>query len=320
LAKDKVRMKDKRIVVTGGAGFIGSHLAEGFSEENDVVIVDNLSTGRLENIKQLIALRKVKFIRGDACDPRLMGRACKDADHVFHCAAVPSVPLSVKNPLLANRSGVDATLSSLLAARDAGVEKFIFASSSAVYGNPESLPIREDAPLSPLSPYAVTKIAGEQYCRLFSELYGLGVISLRFFNVFGPRQDPKSEYAAVVPRFISKALSSRKLTIFGDGRQTRDFLFVKDVILAHQLAAKKGAEGVYNISSGRSVTINELAETILKVAGKNVAIAHEPRRIGEIMHSRAEVSKAKAELGFEPRYSLEEGLAETMAAYGRKGR
>jgi len=312
-------MRGKRIVVTGGAGFIGSNLAEAFSKENEVVVVDNLSTGTIENIRPLVKARKIKFIRGDAANQKLMRKVCKRADYLLHYAAIPSVSLSVKNPVAVNRSGIDATLSALLAARDMDVDKFVYASSSAVYGDTKSLPTREDTPLKPLSPYSVTKVAGEHYCRLFHELYGLETISLRYFNVFGPRQNPRSEYAAVVPRFITSALAGHKLTVYGDGKQTRDFLYAKDLVQANELAVKRGVTGIFNMSSGQSITINHLAKIVLLLARRDVGMVHEPPRRGEILRSHADISKARQELGFEPRFSLEKGLSETIAAFEKKG-
>lgn len=312
-------MRGKRAVITGGAGFIGSNLAEALSRENEVVVVDNLSTGTMENIGPLVRARALEFIRGDARNLNLMRKACRGADYLLHYAAIPSVTLSVKDPVAVHRSGIDATLSSLLAARDSGVGKFVFASSSAVYGDTRSLPTKEDVPLMPLSPYAVTKVAGEHYCRLFHELYGLETVSLRYFNVYGPRQDPGSEYAAVVPRFIANALPGRRLTIYGDGRQTRDFLYVKDLIQANELAVGRGVSGVFNISSGRSVTINHLARTVLRLVGRHAGIVHQAPRKGEIARSQADIGSARRELGFEPGYSLERGLGETIAAAEKKG-
>jgi UDP-glucose 4-epimerase len=308
-------MRRKKLVITGGAGFIGSNLAEAFSEGNEVVVVDNLSTGSLDNLKPMVKARKVRFVRGRASDLKLMKRVCRGADYVLHYAAIPSVPLSVKDPFLINRNGVDATLAALIAARDADVAKFIYASSSAVYGDTTNLPIKEDTILKALSPYAVTKIAGEHYCRVFNELYGLETVSLRYFNVYGPRQNPKSEYAAVVPRFISNALRRDRLTIYGDGRQTRDFLYVKDAVLANELATKPGITGAYNISSGQCVTINNLAKIVLVLSGKDVGISHVASRKGDIVRSEADISKARKELSFDPQYSLERGLRETIRSY-----
>ena len=275
-------------------------------------------TGKIDNIRNLLKSRKVKFVKGDVTNQRLMRKLCKGADFLLHYAAIPSVPMSVKDPVLVNKSGIDATLSVLVAARDADVDKFVFASSSAIYGDTKLLPTKESALQIALSPYAVTKIAGEHYCRLFQELYGLETVTLRFFNVYGPRQNPKSEYAAVVPKFITNALAGHKLTVYGDGRQTRDFLYVKDVAYANELALKRGVTGAYNMSSGQPVSINSLAKIVSVLVGKDVGIVHEPSRKGEIFRSEADVSMAKRELGFEPKYSLEKGLRETISSFRRK--
>ena len=309
-------MRGKIVVITGGAGFIGSNLADALSHDNNVVVVDNLSTGRLENIKPLIKARKIKFVKGDILNLKLMKRVCRNADVLYHYAALPSVVMSVKDPLSTNRSGIDAILTSLVVARDVGIEKVVYASSSAVYGDTRSLPIPEDAPMKPLSPYAVTKIAGERYCELFTELYGLETVSLRYFNVYGPRQDPESEYAAVIPRFITNALGGRRLTIYGDGKQTRDFLYVGDVVQANVLAAKSGVKGVFNISSGRSVSIDSLAHIVQLLTGAHAPIVHSSPRSGEILRSHADISKAVKELGFSPSYTLEDGLQKTISSYG----
>jgi len=308
-------MRGRTVVITGGAGFIGSNLAEALSRENDVTVIDNLSTGKLENIRPLVKSKRVRFVRGSAADPKLMKKVCRGADYLLHYAAIPSVIVSVNDPLAVNRSGVDSALTALVAARDTDIDKFVLASSSAVYGDTKSLPTKEDTPLSPLSPYAVTKIAGEWYCKVFSELYGLETVALRFFNVFGPRQDPKGEYAAVIPRFVTNALAGRKLTVYGDGRQTRDFLFVEDVVRANELAVRPGVKGVYNISSGRAVSINVLANIVVLLSGRHVPVVHEAPRPGEIQRSHADISKARRELGFEPAFTLEDGLRKTIAAF-----
>lgn len=310
-------VKGRRVVITGGAGFIGSNLAEALCKDNDVIVVDNLSTGKLDNIRPLVKAKKLRFVRGSASNIKLMKKVCRGADYLLHYAAIPSVIVSVNDPLAVNRSGIDSTLASLVVACDTDIDKFVLASSSAVYGDTKSVPVKEDTPLNPLSPYAVTKIAGEWYCKVFSELYGLETVSLRFFNVFGPRQDPKGEYAAVIPRFVTNALAGKKLTIYGDGKQTRDFLYVEDVIRATELALKPGAKGIYNISSGRAVSINALANIVVLLSGRHVPVVHEPPRPGEIQRSQADISKARRELGFEPRFTLEDGLRKTIAAFSK---
>lgn len=306
--------------MTGGAGFIGSHLAESFCDDNEVTVVDDLSAGKIANIKALIDSERIRFVRGSITDRRLMSGLCDGADYVFHHAAISSVPKSIKDPAATNEVGVNGTLTTLLAARDRGVRKVVFASSAGVYGDRARIPIKEASTPEPLSPYALTKIVGEQYCRLFYELYGLKTISLRYFNVFGPRQDPNSEYAAVIPRFLSRALSGKSLTIFGDGEQTRDFVFIDDVVNVNVLAAESKVVGEFNIASGRKTSINELAETVVDLAGRKVKVLHDKPRKGDIRHSVADISKAEKELGFEPRCSLEKGLRETIASFEKQDR
>jgi len=214
----------------------------------------------------------------------------------------------VKDPLTTNNANTNGTLNVLVAARDCGVKKVVFASSSSVYGDTPELPKREEMTPNPLSPYAVTKLVGEYYCKVFEEVYGLKTVSLRYFNVYGPRQDPHSDYAAVVPKFVKSVSENKPPVIFGDGEQTRDFTFVKDVVRANLLAAKSGATGVFNIASGRRVSINELAEKIIKIQGKELEPVHSEPREGDVKHSLGDISRAQRGFGFEPRYSLEEGL------------
>ena len=299
-----------KAVVTGGAGFIGSNLAEELAkeQENEVVVVDNLSTGRRENLQNLKNLKKCLFVEGSVTDLDLVRGVFKGCDFVFHQAAIPSVPRSVKDPLATNNVNTNGTLNVVVAARDCGVKKVVFASSSSVYGDTPELPKREEMTPNPLSPYAVTKLVGEYYCKVFEEVYGLKTVSLRYFNVYGPRQDPHSDYAAVVPKFVKSVSENKPPVIFGDGEQTRDFTFVKDVVRANLLAAKSGATGVFNIASGRRVSINELAEKIIKIQGKELEPVHSEPREGDVKHSLGDISRAQRGFGFEPRYSLEEGL------------
>lgn len=304
-----------RVVVTGGAGFIGSHLTEELAERGYyVVILDNLSTGKRENIEELLKKDAVEFIRGSVTDLPLLNRVFQDTDYVFHQAAIPSVPRSVENPQASLEANVAGTLNVLLAARDSGVKKVIYASSSSAYGDTPSLPKREDMLPNPQSPYAVTKLAGEYYCQVFKEVYRLSTACLRYFNVYGPRQDPDSQYAAVIPRFIKRALQNRPPIVLGDGDQTRDFTFVKDAVLANILAAERNAEGVFNVGNGRNISINELARMILKSLGMDLETVHEEPRPGDVRHSLADISKAKT-FGYEPRYSLEKGLEETIESF-----
>ncbi|MEM2899825.1 MAG: SDR family oxidoreductase [Thermoplasmata archaeon] len=303
-------MKNKRVCITGGAGFIGSNLAEVLSKNNEVIVLDNLSTGKKENLSGL----DVNFIKGDILDAKVLKKAFKDVDYVFHQAAVPSVPRSIAEPITSNMNNLDGTLNVLIAARDANVKRLVFASSSSVYGDTPTLPKIETMLPMPLSPYAVTKLASEYYCKVFWTVYGLSTVSLRYFNVYGPRQDPTSQYAAVIPKFISFAFLNKPLTIFGDGTQTRDFSYVKDVVKANILAALSDkADGeVINIASGRAITLNELAKLIIEKTGKDCKIEYLPVRKGDILHSLADLSKAKKLLGYVPDYTIEKGIEETV--------
>ncbi|MGB8217476.1 MAG: SDR family oxidoreductase [Candidatus Methanoperedens sp.] len=304
-------MKNQRVLVTGGAGFIGSNLAGELALENEVVIIDDLSTGRMGNITDLLKTGNVRFVRGSITDIELLRGSFKDIDYVFHQAALASVPGSIDDPVASNNVNINGTLNVLIAARDNNVKKVIIASSCAVYGDPEVMPVAETAQLNPKSPYAVTKLACEYYCNVFSEVYDLPAVSLRYFNVYGPHQNPGSEYAAVVPKFINRVISARPPVIYGDGLQTRDFVFVKDVVRANILAAESKESGVFNVGSGVSITVAELAGTITGLLGKDMKPLHEAQREGEIRNSVADISKAKA-IGYEAGYSLEEGLGETM--------
>ncbi len=298
-------MKNKKILITGGAGFIGSNLAEELANENEVVILDDLSSGRMENIKELLEKYNAKFIKGSITDLDLLEQSFRDVDYVFHLAAIPGVPASVNDPSTSNNVNINGTLNTLIAARDNGVKKVVYASSCAVYGDAAVVPIAETVPLTPKSPYAVTKLSGEYYCNVFNEVYNLPTVSLRYFNVYGPRQDPNSEYAAVIPKFIAKALTDETLVIYGDGLQTRDFVFVRDVVRVNVMAAESGETGVFNIGSGEAVMINGLATVIINLCGKNLEMAHVEPREGDIKNSQADIEKAKR-IGYKPEYSLEE--------------
>ena len=230
-------MKDKRVAVTGGAGFIGSNLAEELATSNSVIIIDDLSTGNKENIASLLQKDNVRFIRGSILDLKLLQESFRGIDFVFHQAALPSVPRSIEDPLVTNEVNITGTLNVLLAARDNKAKKVVYASSSSVYGDTPTLPKSEDMPTNPQSPYALTKLVGEYYCRIFHQIYKLPTICLRYFNVFGPRQDPASQYAAVIPRFVAKVLRGQPPIIYGDGNQTRDFTYIKDVTQANVVAA-----------------------------------------------------------------------------------
>ncbi len=300
------------VVVTGGAGFIGSHLAEKLVGRGyQTIILDDLSTGKMENIEELLKKGSVEFIRGSVTDLSLLNRVFKDAYYVFHLAAIPSVPRSIENPQASHEVNVNGTLNVLLAARENSVKKLLYASSSSVYGDTPTLPKREDMVPHPLSPYAAAKLAGEYYCQVFHKVYKLPTICLRYFNVYGPRQDVNSQYAAVIPRFIKRVSEGNPPIIFGDGEQTRDFTFIKDTVEANILAAESDACGLFNISRGESITINELAKLVIGIIGNNVEPIHQEPRHGDIRHSLADISRASA-FGYEPTYSLKAGLSETI--------
>ena len=305
-------MKNKRVVVTGGAGFIGSNLVWSLCGSNDVIVIDNLSTGRIENISTLVDERGVQFVRGSVTDLKLMKRTLKGVDFVFHEAAIPSVTRSVRNPLATNEAGITGTLTTLVASRDCGVSKLIFASSSSVYGDTPTLPKHEGMALNPMSPYSVSKVTCESYCSLFTELYDLKTVSLRYFNVYGPRQDSESEYSAVIPKFIAKALAGKDLVIYGDGKQTRDFTYVQDAVSANLFAAESKATGTFNVASGSRTEIGDLASTMIGITGSKAKVKYEPPRSGDIRHSLADITKARKAFGYAPRYSMLEGLKKAV--------
>ena len=309
-------IKGKRILVTGGAGFIGSHIVEALSADNEVLVIDDLTTGKRGNLEGMDAEVIVASVR----DAEKVRSAMEGVDYVFHHAAIASVPKSVDDPIASNQVNVCGTLRMLNEARAAKVRKVVFASSSAVYGNtPSDLKREGDLP-DPISPYAVTKLTGELYCRNFWLNYGLPTCSLRYFNVYGPRQDPSSDYAAVVPRFISAARAGKPLTIFGDGEQTRDFIFVRDVVRANILAAlDEGHNGeAFNIACQERVSVNQLASLVLMEMGlrEEGMIEHRAERKGDVRHSLADIGKARRDLGFVPAYDIRKGLSLTMASRG----
>lgn len=300
-------------LVSGGAGFIGSHLADALLAAGwSVRVLDDFSSGREENIQHLRG--RIDVVRGDFAEPETAAAAVRGVEVVFHQGAIPSVPRSVAEPVRTNRANVVGTLCLLEAARQAGVRRVVYAASSSAYGDTEVLPKVEDMPTNPRSPYALQKFAGEVYCRLYHELYGLETVALRYFNVFGPRQDPKSEYAAVVPRFATACLRREPAQIHGDGEQSRDFTFVADTVRANLLAAEaKDAPGqVINVAGGRRISLNELYATLQQITGSNVPAVHGPPRVGDVKHSLADLGRARKLLGFEPRISLDAGLRKTL--------
>lgn len=300
-------------MVTGGAGFIGSNLAEELSNRYEVTVLDDLSTGRESNLSGL----DVEFAQGSILDTELLARTFRDARFVFHEAALPSVQRSVEDPARSNLVNVNGTLNVLLAARDAGVKKVLFASSSSVYGDTPVLPKVETMTPAPMSPYAVTKLTDEHYCRVFTALYGLPTVALRYFNVFGPKQDPTSQYAAVIPNFITRILAGEPPVIHGDGRQTRDFTFVRDVVRANILAAESDAVGVFNVACQKRIDLIELAGTIMNLVGTRVDPVHEAPRPGDVRDSLADISRAADAFGYAPAYTLNDGLKETIQWFAR---
>jgi len=299
-------------VVTGGAGFIGSNLAEEPAKRGYyVVILDDLSTGKRDNIELLIKQENTEFIHGSVTDLLLLQNLFQGAHCVFHLAAVSSVPSSIEDPLTCHETNITGTLNVLLAARHTGVKKVICASSSAVYGDITTFPIKEDMAPNHQSPYAVTKYTGEYYCRVFDEVYGLPIVCLRYFNVYGPRQDPNSQYAAIIPKFIQRVLDSKSPIIFGDGEQTKDFVFIKDVVEANILIAESEATGILNIESSETVSVTQLAKVIVGLVGNSIKTIHEEPRLANLKHNLADISKART-FGYNPKWSLDKGLRETI--------
>jgi nucleoside-diphosphate-sugar epimerase len=299
-------------LVTGGAGFIGSHLAEELLRRGHRVrIADNFVTGKRHNLSHL---HGAEIVDGDLADRTVAERAAHGMDFVLHQAAIPSVPRSVEDPWTSNRSNIDATLSVLLAARKAGVKRVVYAASSSAYGNTAMLPKHEDMTPSPRSPYALQKLVGEQYCQLFNELYGLETVCTRYFNVFGPRQDPGSPYSGVISLFTSALLSGRRPVIYGDGEQTRDFTFVANVVGGVLLAceAPNAAGAMMNLATGGRVSLNELVRALNARIGTDLAPVYKPARLGDVRHSQADISRATALLGYRPLVSFEEGLSRTV--------
>lgn len=309
-----------RYLVTGGAGFIGSNLVEALlAEGGEVVVLDNLSTGKRENIAPFLNSGRFTFIEGTVTDPAICARACAGADYVFHEAAVISVPLSIADPVLTHEVNVTGTANMFLAARDAGVKRVVWASSTSVYGNSEQLPNLETMPLRPLSPYAASKAAGEMFASAFSEVYGLPIVSLRYYNVFGRRQDPFSAYAAVIPLFVSRLLRGERPVIFGNGEQTRDFVFIDNVVQANIRAARdarpEAAGRAFNVGCGTRITINDLFRIVAEALGSDLKPEYAPPRPGEVRDSVADIGAARAAFGYDPRIDVREGLRRSLDWY-----
>jgi nucleoside-diphosphate-sugar epimerase len=310
-----------RYTVTGGAGFIGSHLAEELLRRGHAVrIVDNFSTGKRDNIDAAAraagkAAAAIDVVEGDLANLEVAHRAAADADYVLHQAAIPSVPRSVKDPIASNRANIDGTLNLLVAARDAGVRRLVFAGSSSEYGDTPTLPKHEEMPTSPLSPYALQKVVGEEYLRMFTRLYGLETVSIRYFNVFGPRQDPGSPYSGVISLFIKWLLAGERPTIYGDGEQTRDFTYVANVVDGVLRACEAaGASGeAINVATEGRVSLNELLRALQRIVGTSLEPIYAEPRVGDVRDSQASIAKARRILGYEPTVPFEEGLRRTVA-------
>jgi nucleoside-diphosphate-sugar epimerase len=305
-----------KVLVTGGAGFIGSHIVRRLLDlEHEVVVLDNFSTGRRSNLDAVAS--DIELIEGDVAELDNVEQAVAGCDAVYHEAALPSVPRSIADPLASHAANATGTLNVLVAARDAGARRVVIASSSSVYGSVPDLPKRESMPTLPVSPYAVSKLAAESYCRSWFDLYGLETVALRYFNVFGPRQDPLSAYAAVVPRFIAAYKAGEPPVIFGDGEQSRDFTYIDNVVDANLAAlSSPDAPGhVYNIACNDRITLNQLATDLREIMGAAVKPVHAAPRPGEVRHSQAAIDAAQADLGYAPKISLREGLERTVAAF-----
>jgi UDP-glucose 4-epimerase len=305
-----------KFLITGGAGFIGSNICTKLISQGCFVrVIDNLLTGKKNNLAAISD--KIEFIEADMGNPDAARAAMKGMDVVLHQGALPSVPRSVDDPALTHRHCVDATFALLLAARDAKVKRFVYAASSSAYGDTPILPKVETMPVNPLSPYAAAKLMGEYYCSVFYKVFGLETISLRYFNVFGPHQDPTSQYAAAIPAFVTSILKDKPPTIYGDGKQSRDFTYVDNVVEANLLAARvKQTKGeVVNIACGEVVTVNEIIDTINRLLGKKIQPIYEPARPGDVKHSLADITVAKKLLGFKPVVLFKEGLAKAIEWY-----
>jgi len=306
----------KQYLVTGGAGFIGSHIVRRLvSDGQQVRVVDNLSTGttsRLDDVRQ-----SIDFLHGDLADEQVSEAAVRGVDCVFHQAAIPSVQRSINDSIGTNRANVTATLNLLECCRKANVRRFVYAASSSAYGDAEVLPKIESMPVNPLSPYALQKWAGEHYCKLYYKLYGLETISLRYFNVFGPAQDPHSEYSAVIPRFITALLTNRPITVYGDGEQSRDFTYVENIVEANLLAsnASSTAGDTCNIGCGERVRLNALIGLLEEHIGVKAEVTYTEPKAGDVRHSLADIAHARRILGYEPRVMFDEGLKRTIEAF-----
>ena len=305
-----------KYLVTGGAGFIGSHITEELLKRGEQVrVLDNFLTGKKENLAPFLA--DIDLFEGDIRDYAQCQKAVKGIDYVLHQAALPSVPRSVSDPIFSNEINITGTLNMLTASKDAGIKSFVFASSSSIYGDDQRLPKKEGHEGNPLSPYALGKLTGEHYCRIFSQLYGFNTVSLRYFNIFGPKQDPTSEYAAAIPKFVTKILNNKQPIIYGDGEQSRDFTYVSNVVEANILAstAENVAGEAFNIACGSRTTVNVLVDEIKTFLDKNMPSYYREPRPGDVRHSHADISKAEEMLIYKPLVTFSIGLEKTLTWY-----
>ncbi|MFA4941810.1 MAG: SDR family oxidoreductase [Patescibacteria group bacterium] len=310
-----------KYLITGGAGFIGSNIAKELLARGEKVrILDNFSTGKRENVEGFKNNPNFELVEGDLRDLETVKKACEGVDFILHQGALPSVPRSIKDPMGVNEVNTLGTLNILEAAKEFGIKRVVFASSSSIYGNDPTLPKHEEMSVSPLSPYALTKYAGERYCQLYHQLYGLETVALRYFNVFGPNQDPSSEYSAVIPKFIKLISENKRPTIYGDGTNSRDFTFVANNVAANIAActAEKASGQVMNIACGERYTLLDLIKAINEILGKNIEPEFQPERTGEVKHSMADISRAQEILDFAVKTKFKEGLEETIKSMGLK--
>lgn len=321
-----MKLTNRKVLITGGAGFIGSNLIERFLNQNNrIVCFDNFATGKKENIEPFIKNPDFKMIEGDIRDPESCREAVKDVEIVLHQAALGSVPRSIKDPVTTNEVNIGGFVNMLQAVREAGIKRFVYAASSSTYGDHAALPKVEETIGKPLSPYAITKYVNELYAEIFSKLYGIETIGLRYFNVFGRRQDPNGAYAAAIPKFIKLLINHESPYIFGDGEQSRDFTYIENVIMANELAASSenpaALNTVYNVAFGEATTVNELIEVLKENLSKfdpeiaKVEAVKGDKRVGDILHSLASIDKAKSLLGYEPKYNIRTGLQEAINWY-----
>jgi UDP-glucose 4-epimerase len=311
----------KKVLVTGGAGFIGSNLTEVLlKKSHSVRVLDNFSTGKRENLIFGETCPHLEIIEGDIRDLTVCQRVMEGIEYVFHQAALPSVQRSIEDPSTSNAVNVEGTLNVLIAAKDAGVKRLIYASSSSVYGDTPTLPKMEEMLPNPLSPYALQKYIGEQYCRLFFQLYGLETVSLRYFNIFGPKQDPTSIYSAVIPKFIDALIEGRSPVVFGDGEQSRDFTYIDNVIQANLLAmsARHLRGEAINIACGKRISLNQLLDILKQILGSKTSPIYQEPRKGDVKHSVADITKGKQILNYEPQVETEAGLKKTVAYFRKK--